>query len=93
MTYKFKDYAGEPKHCCLIMDLLIDEGYLGERLSLNFEKGELASFIALPGPKLSERSRKHKPSMRIDYCPGCGKKLIDDEPAPTEQENEAEATS
>lgn len=91
MTYQFKEYSGEARHCCLVMDLLIDEGYLETPIQLNFKTGEAKSFIALRGPRLTERSRKYKPSLKLSYCPGCGKKLIDDEPATPTEEHEAQS--
>lgn len=85
-TIDTSKYTGEPKHCCLMMDMMLDEGYLSPTISW------LSSTKYPPhfeGPRLTEHGRKHKPSMLINYCPWCGKKLVED--APNAAQSEAEA--
>lgn len=76
MTYKFREYSGEPRHCCLVMDLMLDEEYLIELIDLTGKK-ESTPYIV--GPYLTKSGSRRKPHMQITYCPGCGKKLVDDQ--------------
>ena len=67
----FSKYQGKPQHCCLIMDMLLGEGYLDPTIMLSGEDCP----PSIPGKLLNQYGRKRNPSMRINFCPGCGKKL------------------
>lgn len=76
MAYQFKQYAGEPKHCCLMMDLALDEGYLEQGMSIDLSGGGLS--VTPPyirGQKLTPRGKAHKPNLYVNHCPWCGKAI------------------
>lgn len=80
MSYELdlSKYVGEPKHCCHSMDLALDEGYLDP--TITFSGKVYPPRIA--GQKLTERGRKRKPNLIVNFCPWCGKRLAEpDEPA------------
>lgn len=73
MTYQFKHYEGTPKHCCLMMDLALDEGYLGQGLGIDLSGGGLkVTPPYIHGQKLAPRGKAQKPNIYINHCPWCG---------------------
>lgn len=82
MTYQLKTYKGEPKHCCLMMDMALDEGYLGQGLSVNFNSNA-PPFIR--GQKLTPRGKAQKPNLYVNYCPWCGKPIQHKETSETDE--------
>lgn len=80
MTQPFTTaYTGLPTHCCLMMDMALDEGYLYPTLVLNFEASKFDVLAPhIEGARLTKTGRKRKPNLLVNYCPWCGKKLSDD---------------
>jgi hypothetical protein len=62
--------------CCDAMKYALDEGYLYVPIQVDTETGQLKPMSpAILGPNISPRSRKHKPSIVLSYCPFCKKKI------------------
>ena len=73
-------YSGEAKHCCLMMDLALGEGYLFPTIAINFDPAKLKTYPPhVAGPSEKPGSRKHKPDILVNFCPWCGKDLRDEE--------------
>ena len=74
-----KEYTGTPIHCCLMMDMAQDEGYLLPTFALTTD-GLKTYPPHIAGPKLTEHGRKTKNSLIIGFCPFCGTNLVKGEP-------------
>ena len=66
-----------PTNCCLIMDKMLDEGYLHPTLSFS-TSGLRVLPPHIEGPRyrtdLSKRW-KNRPNMILNFCPWCGRQL------------------
>lgn len=76
-----KTFEGEAKHCCLAMDYALDEHYLYPTITFSFDAnaGLKVRPPHIEGAKLTERGRKRKNPLLVNYCPWCGKRLAEDE--------------
>lgn len=74
-----KTLEGEARQCCLAMDYALDEHYLYPTLTFSFgAEGLKVRPPHIEGAKLTERGRKRKPPLLVNYCPFCGKRLAEE---------------
>ena len=74
-----KALEGEAKHCCLAMDYALDEQYLYPTITFSFTADQPLKVRPphIEGARLTERGRKRKPPLLVNYCPFCGKRLAE----------------